>query len=56
MSEMTSDKKLLVGYRITTGYDIYFFKHYFAGIRVDFIQYSDRDLNSLLGLKVGYRF
>jgi len=56
MSEMTSDKKLLAGYRITAGYDIYFSKHCLAGIRADFLQYHGRDLNSLLGLKVGYRF
>ena len=56
MSEMTSDRKLLAGYRITAGYDIYFSKYCLAGIRADFLQYHDRDLNSLLGLKVGYRF
>jgi len=56
MSEMTSDKKLLAGYRITAGYDIYFSNHCLAGVRADFLQYHDRDLNSLLGLKVGYRF
>lgn len=56
MTEMTSDKKLLAGYRITAGYDIYFSKHWLAGIRADFLQYHGRDLNSLLGLKVGYRF
>ena len=56
MSEMTSDKKLLAGYRITAGYDIYFSKHWLAGIRADFVRYHDRDLNSLLGIKTGYRF
>lgn len=56
MSQMTSDKKLLAGYRITAGYDIYFSKRCFAGIRADFLQYHNRDLNSLLGLKVGYSF
>ena len=56
MTEMTSDKELLAGYRITAGYDIYFSKHCLAGIRADFLQYHGRDLNSLLGLKVGYRF
>jgi len=56
MTEMTSDKELLAGYRITAGYDIYYSKHCLAGIRADFLQYHGRDLNSLLGLKVGYRF
>jgi len=56
MTEMASDKELLAGYRITAGYDIYFSKHCLAGIRADFLQYHGRDLNSLLGLKVGYRF
>lgn len=56
MSELGSDNKLLGGYRITTGYDIYIKKHWLAGIRADFLQYHDRDLNSLLGLKAGYRF
>jgi len=56
MSELGSDNKLLGGYRITTGYDIYFQKHWLAGVRADFLQYHERDLNSLLALKAGYRF
>ena len=56
MSEMTSEKKILAGYRITAAYDIYFSRHFFSGIRADFLQYTSRDLNSLLGLKAGYLF
>lgn len=56
MSELGWDNKLLSGYRVTAGYDIYFKKHWLAGVRADFLQYHGRDLNSLLGLKAGYRF
>ena len=56
MSEMTSDKKLLAGYRVTTGYDINISTHYLFGIRADFLQYSGRDLNSIWGIKLGYLF
>ena len=56
MSELGSDNKLLGGYRVTVGYDLYLRKHWLAGIRADFMQYHSRDLNSLLGLKAGYRF
>lgn len=56
MSELESDSKLLGGYRLTAGYDIYFTLHWLGGIRADFLQYQGRDLNSLLGVKVGYQF
>jgi len=56
MAELGSDDKLLPGYRLTTGYDIYFAKKWLAGVRVDFLQYHDRDLNTLWAGKVGYRF
>lgn len=56
MSELDSDNKLLGGYRLTTGYDINFGTHWLAGVRGDFLKYQRRDLNSILGIKVGYRF
>lgn len=56
MVELGSDNKLLPGYRLTTGYDIYFAKKWLAGVRIDFLQYHDRDLNGLWAGKVGYRF
>jgi len=56
MSELGFDNKFLFGYRVTLGHDIYFAKHWLVGIRADFLQYHDRDLNSLLGIKAGYRF
>jgi len=56
MSELGSDNKLLGGYRLTAGYDVYFTRRWLAGVRADFLQYQGRDLNSLLGVKAGYRF
>jgi len=56
MVELGSDNKLLPGYRLTTGYDIFFAKKWLAGVRIDFLQYHDRDLNGLWAGKVGYRF
>lgn len=54
MSEMSSESKVLGGYRLNAGYDLYF-GSWLAGARVDFVKYSTKDLNSLWGLKVGYR-
>jgi hypothetical protein len=56
MSELTSDNKLLAGYRITVGYDFYFKNRYLIDARADALQYHERDLNSLLGIKLGYKF
>lgn len=54
MSEIQSDNELLGGYRLTGGYTIYFTNNWFVGIRADIEQFHKRDLNSLLGLTVGF--
>jgi hypothetical protein len=56
MTELASDNKILSGYRITTGYDFTLYKRWLVGVRADFIQYSTRDLNSLLAGRIGYLF
>ena len=56
MSEIGFDNKLLAGYRLTVGYNIKLGNHWFTGLRADFLQYHGRDLNSLFGVKGGFRF
>jgi hypothetical protein len=56
MTEIESNNQLLFGYRLNSGYDIFFSKRWFIGVRADFLKYGDRDLNSLLGAKIGIRF
>lgn len=55
MSELQNENRLLGGFRITGGYDFYFGENWLIGARADFVKFSSRDLNSLLGLKFGYR-
>jgi hypothetical protein len=45
----------LFGYRITTGYEC-FIKGTILGARLDFASYSNGDINTFYGLKVGRRF
>lgn len=46
----------LLGYRISASYSYEFTKHWNAGIRLDFSSHTNGDINTLLGLKTGYRF
>jgi hypothetical protein len=55
MSELKNENRLLGGIRITGGYDFYFAENWLVGVRADFVKFTSRDLNSLLGLKFGYR-
>jgi hypothetical protein len=55
MSELKNENRLLGGFRITGGYDFYFAENWLVGVRADFVKFSSRDLNSLLGVKFGYR-
>jgi hypothetical protein len=55
MSELGSDNKLLPGYRLTAGHDFNLKNHWLVGARADILQYHERDLNSVWGIKVGYR-
>lgn len=56
LSEIGSDNKVLGGYKLILGYDYYLDKNWLVGLRADFEQFHGRDLNSLWGLKLGYRF
>ncbi len=47
--------KVLFGYRISTGYE-WAFRRILIGSRVDFHSYTNGDINTLIGLKAGYRF
>lgn len=46
----------LLGYRISAGYSFDFTRQFNAGIRLDFSSHTNGDINTLLGLKAGYRF
>jgi hypothetical protein len=53
MSEIGSDNKLLGGYRFSASYNINLRRNWIVGIRADISQYHGRDLNSLLGVRIG---
>jgi hypothetical protein len=55
-STLEFDNRLVAGYRIGTGYEFFFNEILFAGIRADFSNYNNGDVNTLLGAKLGYRF
>ena len=44
------------GYRISLNYDFNFIKGFLFGLRSDFSNYNNGDINILLGVKAGYRF
>jgi hypothetical protein len=47
---------VIVGYRISVGYMYYFKKNLHTGIRLDFSNYNNGDINTLAGLEIGYSF
>jgi hypothetical protein len=47
--------RVVVGYRVTAGYDYSITKHILVGMRIDFDNYSG-DINTLLAGKIGYSF
>ncbi|HYE54909.1 MAG TPA: hypothetical protein VD996_08705 [Chitinophagaceae bacterium] len=55
MVQLMNEHRLAGGIRVTAGYDIYFAQNWLAGVRIDFVKYSLRDLNTLPGVKLGYR-
>lgn len=55
-SMLTDTDAWLIGYRISTGYEIGFSKNLLTGIRADFSSHSNGDINTLLALKAGVRF
>lgn len=55
-SELRFDNRLILGYRITTGYEFKINRRVQAGFRLDFANYNNGDINTLAALKVGYNF
>jgi len=57
ITEFAHEKSFNYGYRISLGYDFEFFnKKYVIGMRTDFYNNNLGDVNSLLGIKLGYNF
>jgi hypothetical protein len=48
--------KFFVGYRISVNYDFNFRKGFFFGLRSDFSNYNNGDINTLLAIKTGFAF
>ncbi|HZG70220.1 MAG TPA: hypothetical protein VEY51_01685 [Chondromyces sp.] len=55
-SILTANNTWLLGYRISTGYEIGITKKLLTGIRLDFSSYSNGDINTLAALKAGVRW
>jgi hypothetical protein len=49
------DNEFTVGYRISTGIEFYMKKRMQAGVRMDFSNNNKGEINTMLGLKFGYR-
>lgn len=50
------NNNLFVGYRVSLNYDVFFKKGFVLGVRSDFSNYNNGDINNLLALKAGFRF
>jgi hypothetical protein len=48
--------KFFVGYRVSVNYDFNFKKGFLLGIRSDFSNYNNGDINTLLSIKAGFTF
>jgi hypothetical protein len=55
-SVLTNADTWLIGYRISTGFEVGVTKKILSGIRVDFASYSNGDINTLVALKAGVRW
>ena len=47
---------VIVGYRISAGYDWEFKNGLLTGVRLDFSNYTNGDINTFAGIKLGYKF
>ncbi len=56
MSELEFDNKIILGYRITIGYEFKISHRVAAGFRLDFASYNNGDINTLVAGKLGYSF
>jgi hypothetical protein len=48
--------KFIIGYKVSTGYDLIIFKQLVSGVRVDLCSYSNGDVNTVISGKVGFKF
>lgn len=55
-SILTDSNTWLIGYRISTGYELMLTPKILAGARLDFANYSNGDINTLAAIKVGVRW
>lgn len=55
-SYLEYNNAVLVGYRVSAGYEYLVNKHLLAGIRMDLDSYSNGDINTLVAAKIGYSF
>lgn len=55
-STLAFDNGFNVGYRISTGFEFDVSENYLLGFRLDFSGNTDAELNTLAGIKVGYKF
>lgn len=56
MSELGFDNRVILGYRITSGYEFQISQKLLAGFRLDFSNYNNGDINTLAALKCGFNF
>ena len=55
-SVLSFDNGFVIGYRLSTGYEFDLIKNITTGIRFDFSNNNDGDINTLLGIKIGFKF
>jgi hypothetical protein len=54
-SYLAFDNDFIIGYRVSTGYEVAITQKFLAGISLDFSSYNNGDINTLAGLKAGIR-
>lgn len=56
MSELRFKNEMVVGYTVSAGYEIFLQNSWFAGARIDLINFDNGDFNNFIGLKLGYKW
>lgn len=55
-SYLAYQNAVIIGYKISVGYTYYFKKNLDTGFRLDFSNYNNGDVNTLIAAKIGYSF
>ncbi len=55
LSTLSFDNGFIYGYRLSTGIEIPVYKRFLTGFRLDFSNNNKAEINTLAGLKVGFR-